>query len=147
MAKKAMTNEDKKAAANLRREWFKWQHARRQEGVGKESQLAAAIEMGMTQGAVSQYLNGTTPLGIEAVLKFAQLLGIHPTKIREDFRYGTAPGFQAHPDPEVLALAETIQGLPPDSRAHLQAVADAFTKSLAVEPWDRKTERRKRKSL
>lgn len=47
------------------------------------------------------------------------------------------------PDPDALRLAEAIQSLPPESRAHLQAVTRAFTESQAVAPWDGKTERRK----
>lgn len=43
-------------------------------------------------------------------------------------------------DPEALRLAEAIQRLPPDTRAHLQAVTRAFTES---QPWDGKLERRK----
>ncbi|CAN5816522.1 hypothetical protein BH20PSE1_BH20PSE1_01370 [soil metagenome] len=143
MAKKPMTQADKQAAANLRREWIKWQDARMRQGLGRKSQLEAAGDMGITQGAVSQYLNETMPLGTEAVLKFAQLLGVHPGEIRQDFRYSRTPGFEPPIDPEALRLAEAIQSLPPASRAHLQAVTRAFTESQAVGPWDEKTERRK----
>lgn len=39
-------------------------------------------------------------------------------------------------DPNVLALARAIESLPPDARASLQKVTDAFVKSQAIEDWN-----------
>jgi hypothetical protein len=39
----------------------------------------------ITQGAVSQYLNGKTPLNLDAVLNFARILECDPREIRDDF--------------------------------------------------------------
>ncbi|MDQ3562723.1 MAG: helix-turn-helix domain-containing protein [Pseudomonadota bacterium] len=48
-------------------------------------------------------------------------------------------------DPNVLALARTIESLPTEKKGHLSAVVDAFTKSLAGEVWDGRVERRKKR--
>lgn len=66
MTRKPLSNADKAAAINLRRIWDD-----RKDALGL-TQDSAADKMGFgTQGAVSHYLNGYTPLNTDAVLKFA----------------------------------------------------------------------------
>ncbi len=87
MKDKELTPADKQGAQNLRRIWEEWQRQRVQQGEKRLSQEKVGAILGMTQGAVSQYLNGTTPLGIKAVLDFAHLFTVHPADIRPDFAY------------------------------------------------------------
>lgn len=51
----------------------------------KLTQTQFAALAGWTQGAVSQYLNGITPLNPRAILTFAQLLEVHPNEIDPSF--------------------------------------------------------------
>lgn len=79
MKRKPLSQADQAAAANLRRLWEE-----KKSGLGL-TQEKAAEEMGFkTQAAVSHYLSGYTPLNTDAVLKFAALLNVHPSQIRED---------------------------------------------------------------
>ncbi|EOW6510229.1 helix-turn-helix domain-containing protein, partial [Escherichia coli] len=52
--------------------------------LGLTQERAAEILGFSTQGAVSHYLNGQTPLNLEAVIKFAGLLQVPPESIRPD---------------------------------------------------------------
>lgn len=77
-----VTAEDRQAAANLKEIW----EARRNE-FGLTQEIAGA-RMGMNQSAVSQYLNGRIPIGLEALLKWSGLLGCKPEDIRSDTALG-----------------------------------------------------------
>lgn len=88
MVKKTLTTADKRAAENLRRLWNEWQSKRVERGLKRLSQEDAGDQLDMTQGAVSQYLRGLVPLGTEATLRFAKLLGVSPQEIRPDFVAG-----------------------------------------------------------
>ena len=77
------TAADIEAAKRLRRLWDD-RLARAKTAGTSWSQESAGAEMGMTQGAVSQYLAGAIPLGYGAVLKFARFLGVAATDIRRD---------------------------------------------------------------
>lgn len=61
------------------------------------TQASAGEEMGISQGAVAHYLNGTARLGTEASLKFAKLLRVDVAQI----------------DPDVANLARAALGYPP----------------------------------
>ncbi len=78
MAKRNITPNDLKAAENLRKIWgsFKEKHDLSQERAG--------ALIGMTQSAFGQYLRGEIPLNTDATIKFARLLGVHPTDLRKD---------------------------------------------------------------
>lgn len=94
MTRKPLSNADKAAAINLRRIWDD-----RKDALGL-TQDSAADKMGFgTQGAVSHYLNGYTPLNTDAVLKFAALLKVSPTEIRPDLNellaVATKPGAES----------------------------------------------------
>lgn len=78
MGKRIFTDADREAARNLRKLW----EARR-ELLGLTQEKAGG-EMGMNQSAVSQYLKGIVPLRLAAALKFAKLLKVKPTEIRQD---------------------------------------------------------------
>lgn len=47
---------------------------------------------GLTQGAISQYINGKAPLNLKAVLKFASFLECDPRSIRRDLPELAIPG-------------------------------------------------------
>lgn len=104
------TEADRAAAARLRAIW----NLRAERG--DQNRIAAIWHgpggSGITQGAVSQYLNGLTPLNATAVLRFADFLGIDPLSIRDDL-------------PELQALARArrsdeasprVDGLPAETQ-------------------------------
>lgn len=66
------------AAAKLKREWL----ARAR--TLKITQDTIADELGITQGAVSQYLNGKIPMNFRTLAVFCRLLGINDADIRTD---------------------------------------------------------------
>jgi transcriptional regulator with XRE-family HTH domain len=68
-----------KKQLNFKRLW----KARRQEL--DITQKTAADQLGMTQGAFSQYLNGHTEINEKAVLKIAKFLGVPPVDIDPTF--------------------------------------------------------------
>tara|TARA_B100000780_G_scaffold268694_1_gene226863 strand:- start:765 stop:1346 length:582 start_codon:yes stop_codon:yes gene_type:complete len=45
------------------------------------TQVEAALTLGWTQGAISQYLNNLSDLGPVAIIKFANFLGVDPVEI------------------------------------------------------------------
>ena len=45
------------------------------------TQIEAAITLGWTQGAISQYLNNLSDLGPVVIIKFANFLGVDPVEI------------------------------------------------------------------
>ena len=73
-----VTAADKRAAENLKYIWDS-----RKSELGLTQEIAGA-EMGMNQSAISQYLNGRIPIGLEALLKWSSLLGCAPEDIRTD---------------------------------------------------------------
>ena len=72
------TSADVAAALKLKREW-----SARARSLGV-TQDTAAEELGITQGAVSQYLNGKIPMNYRTLVVFCRLLGISDTDIRDD---------------------------------------------------------------
>ncbi len=75
--KAKVTPADREAALRLRAIWLKSKPKLTQEEI-------AARYGDKTQGAVSQYLKGTIPLNVAAVLRFAQIFGCRPQEIRND---------------------------------------------------------------
>jgi transcriptional regulator with XRE-family HTH domain len=78
------TETDRHYADVLKALWNRKLAEARSQGK-KWTQESAGAEMGMTQGAVSQYLNGEISLGLDATFKFANFLGVDPLEIRDDF--------------------------------------------------------------
>lgn len=78
--RRPVTEEKKQLAARLRRIWNA-----KKKPLGLTQESAGAM-MGMTQGAVGQYLNGTTALGELAMLEFARVLKVPPSDIDPTFR-------------------------------------------------------------
>ena len=76
MTQRIITAADKDAARRLRAIW----ESKKQEL--KLTQIAVADEIGTSQSAISQYLNGTIALNTDAVLVFAKLLQCEPRDIR-----------------------------------------------------------------
>ncbi|MDI3259491.1 MAG: helix-turn-helix transcriptional regulator [Sinobacteraceae bacterium] len=90
--KRALTPQEAAVCARLRRIW-----AAKAPGLGLTQELAAEA-LGMSQGAVSHYLNGRNALGVEATLRWAKLLGVPPTEIN--------PAIDSLLSPSAMALAE-----------------------------------------
>lgn len=51
------------------------------------TQAQAGKEMGIKQTLVSHYLSGRKPLGTDALLRWARLLGVSPLDIQPEFEY------------------------------------------------------------
>ncbi len=73
-----MTELDIEAAKRLRSIWEQRKLERR------FTQETTSEHLGMNQSAVSMYVRGFVPLGIEATFKFAYFLGVDPREIRPD---------------------------------------------------------------
>lgn len=74
-----MKPEDVEAFRRLRDLW-----EARASGLGLTQESAGAA-MDVSQGAVSHYLNGRIPIGLEACIKWAALLRCDPAEIRPEF--------------------------------------------------------------
>lgn len=79
MKRKPLSEIDLQAAQRLKEIW-----TTKKTQLGLTQERAAEILGFSTQGAVSHYLNGQTPLNLEAVIKFAGLLQVPPESIRPD---------------------------------------------------------------
>ena len=77
--KRRITDSDLAAARRLSKLWDAYQERNKDA-----TQEVAGAKIGLSQAAFSQYLKGTIPLNARATLKFAQLLGVHPTEIRPE---------------------------------------------------------------
>lgn len=80
---------DTPATRNLREIWDR---RKRELGV---TQVEAARALGLTQGALSQYLNGTIKLAPPAIIKLARYLNVAPSDI----------------DPEIDANMKNVMGI------------------------------------
>jgi phage repressor protein C with HTH and peptisase S24 domain len=91
-----------------------------------------AEELGITQGAVSQYLNGRIPMNYRTLKTFCLALGVEDTDIRSDLpeQQFNTPSPPSDEYAEVLALSEAV-GLPtgPQADEYAQANAMKFRKS------------------
>ncbi len=107
------------------------------------TQEKAAYALGYrTQGAVHQYLHGIIPLGTNAVIRWAKLLGVSPDEIRPDMKdsFEILGPVMAQSDGEFIELSsdefEWIQMLrqlsPEEQRVMRRAVA-ALAKSRVDE--------------
>lgn len=80
MPAKPLTPEQKRDAERLTQFFQAWQSARREAGEPWTQEIAAEA-LGMTQGALSQYLRGAIPLNFHALVAFARLIGTRPENI------------------------------------------------------------------
>lgn len=69
------TGNQAEIAGNLKRIW----NIRKKEM--KATQALAATQLNWTQGALSQYLNGITPMSVQTIIKLANYLDVHATEI------------------------------------------------------------------
>lgn len=51
------------------------------------TQRSAATQLGISQSAVCQYLNGKIPLNLEMIIKFSKLFKISPVKIDSNLNF------------------------------------------------------------
>lgn len=77
--RRKLTDEDLQAAQRLKSIW-----SVRGKALGLTQEKAADAMGFNTQGAVSHYINGQTPLNTDAVIKFASLLQVSPEDIRPE---------------------------------------------------------------
>jgi len=75
---KPVTNDVK--TSNLKKVWNE------KKRILDITQKTAAEQLGITQGAFSQYLNGHCPLNEKATMKIAKFLGVHPEVIDPNFK-------------------------------------------------------------
>lgn len=75
----------KKTAADQKALNFKrlWKQRKQELDI---TQKTAAEQLGMTQGAFSQYLNGHTEMNEKAVMKLAKFLNVRPEEIDKSFK-------------------------------------------------------------
>ncbi|CAB3729078.1 HTH-type transcriptional regulator PrtR [Achromobacter piechaudii] len=71
-------------AARLKSLFLEWKEDRRARGEPASQETVAALLGFNTQSSVSQYLNGRIPLNVNALVKFAALLGKQPEDISID---------------------------------------------------------------
>ncbi|HDS1550639.1 TPA: helix-turn-helix transcriptional regulator [Stenotrophomonas maltophilia] len=120
------TPEDVAAAMRLKE---LWKHRASDLGL---TQTKMAEELGITQGAVSQYLNGRIPLNYRTLMAFCQALGIDDTDVRTDLpeQQFNAPAAPSDDYIDVLALPHLglAEGTDPDQYA--QAHSMKFRKSV-----------------
>lgn len=73
--KKPLTEEQRQECAALKALFLKRQEGLKRHGV-KLNQYTTADNMGITQGAVNQYLNGANALNLPVAIKFSEYLGV-----------------------------------------------------------------------
>ncbi len=77
-AKRRITSADLAASRRLADLW------KRKANVIGKTQEEVAGELGWSQSAISQYIRGTTPIGVEAALKLAAYFKVDVSEIRPD---------------------------------------------------------------
>lgn len=84
-----------------------WSERARQRGLTQDK---LAQELGITQGAISQYLNGRIPMNYRTLRAFTDALGIAETDIRSDLpeQQLNAPSSPTEEYLEVLALPQSV---------------------------------------
>ena len=136
MAKKELTPEDLVAAGNLRKIWGG--HRKDKKSNGKKcSQESVANDLKITQGAFGQYLNGITPIGTVATLKFADYFNVSPYDIRPDFSFDSASSIKnkskAHDEhKQALQFKELTQALSRLPIADAKKLAKSFEAIVAI---------------
>ncbi len=123
--KRNISDEQKEAAKRLKRIWDE-----KRETLGITQEKAAELSGWANASAVSQYLNGTVALNVEAVLRFAKLLKVHPTEIMPELEEllpkAAAQAATEDKAEEALKLALSILELPGSQRAALLKISNAL---------------------
>lgn len=114
---RALTDEERKATANLKRLWNDAKRAR------KFTEADAAQVMGWSPANVNHYLNGRQPLSPKAIFRFAQFLDIDPGSIHPDYADFFAGGLSR----ETLQFARAFERLPKDLRSYVQQLVLRYT--------------------
>ncbi len=113
--KRPLTEREEHAAANLRRIW-NYKKANGRKLVQKE----AAAQFGVQQAMISHYLNGITPLGTVAIMKFSAFLRVPPTEIDPEFEFTSlVPG---DVPAEAIEVAVSWMSLPPPIKMSVKAL-------------------------
>ncbi len=102
-----------------------WSERARQRGLTQDK---LAQELGITQGAISQYLNGRIPMNYRTLRAFTDALGVPETDIRSDLpeqQFNTPSSSPTEEYLEVLALPQSV-GLTDGSEAEEYAQANAM---------------------
>jgi len=76
MAKRTLTNEERRAAA-----WLKSLIQEKREVDPSFTQVYISTKLGMSQPTLAQYINGIIPLGLDMVLQLADILNVAPEDI------------------------------------------------------------------
>jgi len=123
--KRTITEDQKEAARRLKRIW-----EQKRESLGITQDRVAELFGWANASAVSQYLSGTVGLNVEAVLRFAKVLKVHPTEIMPELEE-LLPKDAAHAATEdkageALKLALSILELPSSQRAALLKISSAL---------------------
>ncbi|EJP76838.1 helix-turn-helix domain-containing protein [Stenotrophomonas maltophilia] len=108
-----------------------WSERARHRGLTQDK---LAQELGITQGAISQYLNGRIPMNYRTLRAFTDALGVAETEIRSDLpeqQLSTPSSSPTEEYVEVLALPQSA-GLTDGSEAEEYAQANSmkFRKSV-----------------
>lgn len=109
------TEADKEAAARLKAIWKNLPAGTRPTQQQLAERMAEQWGRG-SQSLISQYMNGSIPLNLKAVLFFAKQLGVEPTEIRDDL-----PELREHIAAS-SSLEERIAKLSPHDREVLETV-------------------------
>lgn len=119
-----MTPEDLVAAENLRRIWNE-----------KKKSLGLTLEragesLGVSHSAISQYISGRVPIGVDFLLRISEFLGVEPREIRPDFRWRLYFAANDNFSSETLDVARYYEHLPPDAKhifyVALKSVSDSY---------------------
>jgi SOS-response transcriptional repressor LexA len=103
MERKPLSKADKLAADRLRAIWDS-----KKKKLGLTQEIAAQRLHFETQGAVSHYLRGYTPLNTDATVKFANLLEVPPTDIRPNFDVMLTGVLASKEDPSATIQSDLI---------------------------------------
>ena len=130
-----ISDADKHAHARLRALWDA-----KAKGL-KLTQEAAAKQYGGTQALISAYLTGRAALGRVATMKFARLLKVDPSDIRNDFEF-TRQLSDEVPD-DVIELAWKMASLPERVRKDLARTVDLLLQASNYEAFLENAEKAK----
>lgn len=103
--KKRLTAQQESARRNLRRIW---EEKKKDLGL---TQQKIADRLGVTQGAVSHYLNGVNPLGQLQALRFAKILQVDPGEIMDMTSLAIPHGESVELTPRQAAVLNLIEWL------------------------------------
>lgn len=134
-----MSPADREAVRRLR---LLWDQKKRQLGITQEK---VAEQFGRSQALIAHYLNGHTPIGPVATLKFARLLQCQPTDIRPDFQYGMIVPAELPPD--VIEMAIKLASVPEAVRRDIIGFVNVTLQNGRYVDWVVETDNKKPASL